>query len=233
MIFEPALKKKCCLPPALNGRSKWASRALALLHYSIQAVLAPSPNPTWALGSAAQLSLFLALHCITTPSSLHSLPRLCTTPLHCSTTRNQHYQKPLFPALFPALSCVTARIPLPPSPLLQQLRSLLRLPPLRSRVQLFYCITAETLCHLPPALRGTARPRSSQPPLFFSALSIPYQAATPLKHPPAFSDHLLSSLVHTCGVTRLLPPTPMYPPSSALQPHSKVYPSLHHLSTAL
>lgn len=96
-----ACPKKRCLLPALNSRGKWTPRAVALLHYSIQTVLALSLNPTWALGSAAQLSLFLVLHCIITRSSLHSLPRLCTTPLHCSITRSPLSQ--LFSLLSPTL----------------------------------------------------------------------------------------------------------------------------------
>ena len=213
-----ACPKKCCLPPSLNGRSKWMPRAVALLHYSIQTVLTLSPNPTWALGSAAQLSLFLALHCIITQSSLHSLPRLCTTPLHCSIARNPLSQlfSLLSPTLQPSGWSITACTALLLSPGLQQLQSLPRLPHLCSRVQLFYCSIAEILwlCHLPPVFCGTAQSGSIKPPVFFSALSIQYQAAALLKHPPAFFDHLmLFSPYLWCY--KECPPTPICPSSSA------------------
>lgn len=115
-----ACPKKRCLLPALNSRGKWTPRAVALLHYSTQTVLALPLNPTWALGSAAQLSLFLALHCIITRSSLHSLPRLCTTPLHCSITRTPLSQlfSLLSPTLQPSGWNITACTALLPSPVL-------------------------------------------------------------------------------------------------------------------
>ena len=225
------------LPPSCSEyRGKWMPRAIALLHYSIQTVLAPSPNPTWALGSAAQLSLFLALHCIITRSSLHSLPRLCTTPLHCSITRN------LFSQLFflqPSGRSITACTALSTSPVVQQLRSLPGLPHLCSRAQFLYSSTAEIFwfCHLPPALWGIAQPCSIKPPCFLpcSALSIQYQAATLLKHPLAFFNHLSCSWVHTRGVTRI-PLLPQYAPHAqpvpALQSHN-IHLPLHHLSIAL
>lgn len=183
-----------CLPPALNGRGKWMPRAVVLLHYSSQTVLGPSPNPTWALGSAAQLSLFLALHCIITPSSLHSLPRLCTTPLHCSITRNQHYQKPLFPSSFPCspLHCNPGAGALQPA--------LLCCPALccsSSRASLVSHSPAPGFSFFTAALqkssgsatslqRSVAQPSSGASTLPFSSLSIQHQAATLLKHPPAF-----------------------------------------------
>lgn len=188
-FFEPALNKYC-LPPALNGRGESTSRAAVLRHDSIQTVLAPSPNPTWALGSAAQLSLFLALHCIITRSSLHSLPRLCTTPLHCSSTRNTFFFQLIFPtlshaaALQPALLCHPA------------LHCSSSLPSLVSQIPAhgFWFCTAALQKALGSATSlqcsvAQPSPGASNPPCCFhpcSALSIQCQAAMLLQHPQAF-----------------------------------------------
>lgn len=182
-----AYLKKYCLPLAGVVEENECPHLLCCC----TTVLIPSPNLTWALGSAAQLSLSLALHCIITWSSCIPSPvsaqLLCSAALlEISNTRNPFFQ--LFSHSPPCFSIAACTAP-PPSPALQQLASF---PHLCSQVLFLHCSTAESFehHHLSPELCGTAQPWSTNPTsccsLPCSALSIQYQAAVLLKHSTSF-----------------------------------------------
>lgn len=158
---------------------------------------------------------------------LHSLPRLCTAPLQCSTSRNQQYQKPIFPALSPLSPIVACTAP-PPSPALQQLASL----PISTH-KFCFCTAAQqkALSTTTPLQSPVAQPSPEAP--------IPHPATLFLAH----SFHSIPGCSIAEAFTIFQFPTfdvakiPLIPvhsqPDSGLESH-KIHPSLYcHCSSTI